>query len=137
MEEYKFRAWNAMAKKMLHFENGMMIMDSSDRYGMFFPVVENRMYMGGKYAIMQYIGLPDRDGKDIYEGDILQGMEANYCKQITWHNNGWKWVSILNKRGKEREAQSKKEYPKYEPTDIINLYLCRVIGNIYEQEVTT
>jgi uncharacterized phage protein (TIGR01671 family) len=82
VREIKFRAWNTAAKAMLHFENPKGIADGGDRYGMFLPAIESKMYIGGNYEIMQYTGLKDKNGKEIYEGDIVKISGPYFRKSI-------------------------------------------------------
>ena len=77
--EIKFRAWNSLVKKMLHFANPLGIMDNEDRYGMFLESLERRMYCGGNYTLMQFSGLRDSmrteeypKGQEIYDKDVLR-----------------------------------------------------------------
>ena len=61
MREIKFRAWSEPLKLMQFFElvndNGML--------------GKNGEIHRENYKIMQYTGLKDKNGKEIYEGDIL------------------------------------------------------------------
>ena len=73
MREIKFRAWVKDEKKML--KNFSIF--SFDRFGI--RTVSEPCKMWGmkehnqnNIIIMQYIGLKDKNGKEIYEGDILQ-----------------------------------------------------------------
>ncbi len=75
--EIKFRAWNTAVNKMLHFENPVGIADNENRYGLFMPSVEKKMYIGGKYELMPYTGLSDKNGNEIYKDDVLDGSYIN------------------------------------------------------------
>ena len=71
MREIKFRAWDTEDKRWVKEFN---IHHDGD-------LTEIRMYVGdvpviasnvcGRYKILQFTGLKDKNGKEIYEGDIL------------------------------------------------------------------
>ena len=68
MRTIKFRAWDKTAKLMcnvleLHFPNEDGSGVTTDNYQGSFE----------RFELMQYTGLKDKNGKEIYEGDIVKG----------------------------------------------------------------
>lgn len=88
MREIKFRVWKEEYEEMLYLPEG---------------------FLDSHKNPMQYTGLKDKNGKEIYEGDILETLEGHMV-EMSWIPKGyWTWY----------------EYP---------LDACKVIGNIYENE---
>jgi len=73
MREIKFRAWDTVKKR---FDYEPIVMDGKvydlDSFDGFVGFSEGRM------ILQQYTGLKDKNGKEIYEGDILQFVTFNY-----------------------------------------------------------
>lgn len=87
--EIKFRAWDKVSKKML--VPGDINLPDITCNGC--PVEPHtRKNLSLEMELMQYTGLKDKNGKEIYEGDILKS-KFNSGWVVEWVNddelNGW------------------------------------------------
>ena len=121
MREIKFRAWDELDKKMSFWTLNDLIIN----FG-YSELTEKPNVLNDEF--MQYTGLKDKNGKEIYEGDIIQFKRNNEefrRKEIQWinHYGQWNFPNLNN-----NESNYKKDIT---PKDILDSSW-EVIGNIYE-----
>lgn len=127
MREIKFRAWNK-EKKIMCYENEDQSSDYLDGWSASDIQVINQTlnsdFTKQRYDFMQYTGLKDKNGKEIYEGDIVEW--SGFKMEIFWGEDigigyGFCWRPCGDNR-----------YYHESMTGFIDEY--EVIGNIYENQ---
>lgn len=121
--EIKFRCWNVEHKFWMNQEETYMQVENQARWN---------PELSGHYHLMQYTGLKDKAGQEIFEGDILEystSRNGSVSGTVIWEQQAcafwFKWKDGLVGRYKELKATfSDGEIYRYDSVEII--------GNIYE-----
>ncbi len=116
MREIKFRAWDKEKKRMTTTFNV-----SSQGIVMFTPLGESPIYLYN-YILMQYTGLKDKTGKEIYEGDIVKETDGTHsAKGVVYFSSDGLLGAFLIRTS-------------YTNDKIYDARCLEVIGNIYENK---
>lgn len=123
----KFRAWDVLAEKMID-EIQMISFVRKEIIGKFsdgstsVPLKFEDERNGEDVILMQSTGLVDKNGKEIFDGDILdyKGRKA----LVRWHGS---YASFIYRFVDELQNRNTEWKPLY-----LAYMKCEIIGNIYE-----
>jgi len=122
MREIKFRAWDKQTRNWCELYTVDNAVEWYNRKHSIF-----RGFFDRHIILMQYTGLKDKNGKEIYEGDIIDKSYTNPLNGelviqryiIKWHNGMYKAVFIKDKPYYDRCL-----WMEYKDTE--------VIGNVFD-----
>lgn len=138
--EIKFRIWDSVHNRMIYLKDCVSFghIDEFDVYELYIEenVLKCRGYNeydddfdiefadGTDLPIMEYVGLKDKNGVEIYEGDLIEYKDSTgkHIKEVKF-DKGCFYAGLHG-------GSSTRVAPK-----LINARISKVIGNIYENEV--
>ena len=124
MREIRFRAWDKILYKMWYLVPGTAFVTEIMRSGeMTFAGQGIKAFELRDTELMQYTGLKDKNGKDVFEGDVVKtDNELSLIYEVVWREDRW----VLETPASNFPDSSKTRRP-------LNLArLCLVIGDIYQ-----
>lgn len=132
MREIKFKIWDKTRNKMLTSNCGAFLL-TQEGNAVFHQNGNNpleALIEQIDYEVLMYTGLKDKNGTEIYEGDIIRTHE-NRIQKVIWHNNGFK-LEYKFKRSYRGESywETRKDIELSETNN--KRWGIKVIGNIYE-----
>lgn len=113
MREIKFRSWGPLSNMMLDWDD---IKDTFNDY------IDHH-----SYVLMQYTGLKDKNGKEIYEGDIVKGV----CHERIFSHRG-RTEEVIGEVFISPEMGATVRWQTHKYRGIPNLYEVEIIGNVHE-----
>ena len=121
----KFRAWHNELGRMMSISDMWFNVDSLGEIGLNDAVMNDYITVSpDEIELMQSTGLKDKNGKEIFEGDIVdyKGRKA----VIKWHGS---YASFIYRFVDELKERVSEWHPLF-----LAYYHFEVIGNIYENK---
>lgn len=115
MRDLKFRVWNKISQCIESWESML-------EHGDFYRFINNN-----EYPLMQFTGLTDKNGADIYEGDFIKNKHGR-ISVVVWHEYSACWDCTFV--SDEHLVDSKKAYEGFDNSKW--KYNVEIIGNIHQ-----
>lgn len=129
----KFRVWDNKSLRFLSeneftlFKNGCLNLKSKTITNPSENTLDQYYFSENRFTIQQFTGLLDKNGREIYEGDIVQyNRRSSYDGinfEVKWSEDNWGWVLVSKNKDYLINEQTPEGY-RYE--------FIEIVGNIFE-----
>jgi uncharacterized phage protein (TIGR01671 family) len=117
--EIKFRAWDK-DKKCMIYGSFLWYLTFDGR------VLRTDLSEAKNIELMQFTGLKDKNGAEIYEGDLLKKKDAEKPRVVKWTDQNGAYFVLSN------SIDKKVDWDDCLTDEQIKIYGYEIIGNIYE-----
>jgi len=115
--EIKFRAWETILQEMFPVKE--IYYSDGEISHVQLPAHQNRTH-SSYFKLMQFTGLLDKNGKEIYEGDIMKWIRRSALASVYWDNELARWRYDIGHESYDFDLECANTE--------------EVIGNIYENK---
>lgn len=127
MKEIKFRAWDKARKEFLSSGSVLISVEAGNRpekNPQYLDILTGPDCYKSRFVLQQYTGIKDKNGIEIFEGDVIRTMTPDLISVVTWDDNCARFIGFT--------LEHERRLVYIDMVDKNNKSSVEVVGNIYE-----